>query len=234
MTGTGSPFGSASVADGCREHLEPVIFRPWASRLIDFVGVDPGEVILDVASGTGVVARAAARLTGPTGRVIASDISAGMLGHVASGVDPDGAPVQTLESPATDLRVPGGSVDVVLCQQGLPFISDRVAAAKEMRRALRSGGRVGIAVWLSNPRLEPFIIYGDALRAHGLPEPFPHAYDTSANSMSVQAVTDALLAALDPSARRHVMADLVRRMTGDDGTAIRHRTTAVLAHGHAA
>lgn len=130
---------------------------------------------------------------------------------------------------------------------------------------------MGIAVWLSNPRLEPFIIYGDALRAHGLPELFPHAYDTSANSMSVQAVTDALLAAgfidvdvitldlelawpdadaaaravagtpygptfaaLDPSARRHVMADLVGRMTGDDGTAIRHRTTAVLAHGHAA
>ena len=49
-------FGAASVADGYRRHLQPVIFEPWAQRLIDFVGLAPGNVVLDVASGTGVVA----------------------------------------------------------------------------------------------------------------------------------------------------------------------------------
>lgn len=72
---------------------------------------------------------------------------------------------------------------------------DRVATAREMRRVLRLGGRVGVAVWLSSPRLEPFIVYGDALQARGVPEPFAHAYDSSANSMSASEVENALVAA---------------------------------------
>jgi ubiquinone/menaquinone biosynthesis C-methylase UbiE len=188
-------FSSGSVADGYRQHLEPVIFRPWADRLIDFVGLEPDGMVLDVASGTGVVARAAAARVGAGGRVIASDISPLMLSHVTTGLDPEAAPVETLECSATDLRVADASIDVVLCQQGLPFIPDRVAAAREMRRVLRSGGRAGIAVWRSNPRIEPFIIYGETLQAHGVESPFPHAYDTSANSMSVDEVQAALLAA---------------------------------------
>lgn len=188
-----SPFGAASVADGYRRHLQPVIFEPWAQRLIDFVGLTAGQIVLDVASGTGVVARAAAARTGPGGRVIASDISAGMLAHVATGVDPRGAKVSTLECSATALKLPDASVDVVFCQQGFPFIPDRVAAVREMRRLLRPGGKAGAAVWLSGARLDPFDSYADVLQAHGVPEPFPDAYNRDQRKMSVAEVRQALL-----------------------------------------
>lgn len=188
-------FGGGSVPDGYREHLEPVIFGPWALRLIDFVGVRSGDQVLDVASGTGVVARAAAERVGVQGHVIASDISAPMLAHVQQGLKPDSASVDTVECSATALSMDDGAFDVVLCQQGLPFIPDREAAAREMRRVLRPGGRAGVAVWLSNPRVEPFLVYGHALRDHGLAEPFPNAYDSTANSMSVDEVRTALEAA---------------------------------------
>lgn len=188
-------FAAGSIPAGYREHLEPVLFRPWAERLLDFAGVKAGQRVLDVASGTGVVARAAAARVGTGGHVIASDISPAMLAWVSTGLEPGSAPVETLECPATDLAVDDEAVDVVLCQQGLPFIPDRRAAVGEMRRVLRPGGRVGIAVWLSNPRLEPFIIYGEALRDHGVPEPFPNAYDTSALSMTPGELRDALVTA---------------------------------------
>jgi ubiquinone/menaquinone biosynthesis C-methylase UbiE len=102
-------FGSGSVPDGYGEDLEPVIFRPWASRLIDFVGVRPGEAVLDVAAGTGVVARAAAARVGAGGRVIASDISSGMLAQVNREVGPDAAPIETLECSALHYRSSAGA-----------------------------------------------------------------------------------------------------------------------------
>jgi SAM-dependent methyltransferase len=261
-------FSSGSVADGYREHLVPVIFAPWAQRLLDFVGVQPGQAVLDVASGTGVVARAAAGRSGATGSVIASDPSAEMLAHATVDPADDAAPITTLQCSATELAVADASVDVVVCQQGFPFIPDRVAAATEMRRVLRPGGAAGVAVWLSNPKVEPFMIYGEALRATGLPEPFPSAYDSTAISMSVDEVRHTLssgglkdvdvetqdlmldwpspeaavigvfgtpygpiIAGLDEERRASVMADLKRRMTAADGTAVRHRTTAVLGRG---
>jgi len=187
-------FESASVPDGYRTHLQPVIFEPWAWRLIDYVGVERGEIVLDVASGTGVVARTAAVRVGAEGRVIASDISPAMLAHVATGVAPEGAAVQTLECSATELDLPDASVDVVLCQQGFPFIPDRDAAAREMRRVLRVGGRAGVAVWLSGPRVEPFETYADVLLAEGVDEPFPHAYEADRFTMSVDEVEQALAA----------------------------------------
>jgi SAM-dependent methyltransferase len=182
------PLFVGPVPEGYREYLDPVIFGPWAEKLVDFAGVAEGQTVLDVAAGTGVVARAAASRAGPGGHVIASDISAAMLGQVATGL-PAGRPaVQTLECPASELRLADGSVDVVFCQQGLQFVPDPRAAVQEMRRVLRPGGRVAIAVWLSSPRVEPFIVYGEVLEGVGLPEPFPGAYDTSRLSMSVEEV----------------------------------------------
>lgn len=188
-------FGKGSVADGYREHLEPVIFAPWAARLLELVQIGRGEAVLDVASGTGVVARAAAARVGPGGRVIATDLSVEMLAHVARGSDEDAAAIETRECSATSLAAADESVDVVLCQQGLPFIPDRIAAAREMRRVLRVGGRAGVAVWLSASRVEPFSIYGEALQAAGIGEPFPNAYDMSAMTMSTAEVEQAFAAA---------------------------------------
>jgi SAM-dependent methyltransferase len=159
---------SGSVAEGYRASLEPLIFEPWADELVRFAGVAPGEAVLDVAAGTGTVSRAAARATGGEGRVVASDISEDMLAQVIRDDEP--APIETVVCSATELDLASGTFDVVLCQQGLQFVPDRPAAAAEMRRVLRPGGRVAAAVWLAGVPLHPFGLYGEVLEAAGLEE----------------------------------------------------------------
>jgi ubiquinone/menaquinone biosynthesis C-methylase UbiE len=182
--GEGGPFQAGSIPDGYHRYLQPAIFEPWAERLLDFVGICADDVILDVASGTGVVARAAAVRAGRTGRVIASDISPGMLAHVGRDTDPEGAPVETLECPATEIRLPDASIDVVLCQQGFQFFTERGKAAAEMHRVLRPGGRVGVAAWRAGAPPEPFETYARVLQSDGVPEPSPRAYDTDSFTIS--------------------------------------------------
>jgi SAM-dependent methyltransferase len=158
------------------------------------VGLRQGQVVLDVATGTGVVARAAASVVGPGGRVIASDISPRMLEQVQLGADPAGAAIETLECSAMDLPLDDGSVDVVLCQQGFPFIPDRAGAAREMHRVLRPGGVVGIAVWATGERIAPLDDYADIVRAEGLESVFGRPAGNSKLSMSTDDVERALTA----------------------------------------
>jgi ubiquinone/menaquinone biosynthesis C-methylase UbiE len=154
--------------------------------------VSTGETVLDVASGTGVVAATAADRVRDAGRVVATDVSAAMLA-LAGAAHPM---IETVETAADDLAVGDSSFDVALCQQGFQFLADRPAAARAMKRVLRNSGRVAIAVWMSGPLLEPFDVYGRALERHGLPEPFPRAYAYDYDfSMSPGEVDDVLTAA---------------------------------------
>jgi ubiquinone/menaquinone biosynthesis C-methylase UbiE len=187
-------FDAGSTAEFYRQYLQPVIFTPWSVRLLELVGLRPGDSVLDVAAGTGIVSRAAATVVGPTGRVVASDISPRMLKHVASGADPSGAAIETLESSATDIRLPDASMDVVLCQQGFPFMPDRAAVAREMHRVLRPGGRVGIAVWSAGKRLDPFDTYAEAVSEAGLTTAFGNMASNRKMSMSEDDVSTALSA----------------------------------------
>jgi ubiquinone/menaquinone biosynthesis C-methylase UbiE len=168
----GEVFGAETVADAYSRYLVPVIFKPWAGILVEFADVETGEVVLDVAAGTGVVAATAAGRVGDTGRVVATDVSAAMLA-LAGAAHPM---IETVETAADELAVGGSSFDVALCQQGFQFLADRLAAAQTMKRVLRSSGRIAVAVWMSGPRLEPFDVYGAVLEQYGLPEPFPRAY----------------------------------------------------------
>lgn len=165
--------------------LAPVVFERWAEVLLDAVGVSPGERVLDVASGTGVVARAAARRAGPDGRVVGTDVSEPMLSLAAGRPLPeDSAPIEYLEARADHLPFPDDSFDVVLCQQGLQFFAERLDAAREMHRVLRPDGTVGAAVWSAGHRLEPFDDYAEALAATGVEPPFPRAFDNGTFVMS--------------------------------------------------
>jgi ubiquinone/menaquinone biosynthesis C-methylase UbiE len=126
------------------------ILGPWAPLLVDAARLVAGERVLDVACGTGVVARAAAKRVGRTGRVVGVDLNPGMIA-VARSVPPTSeAAIEWLERSALDLRLENASFDAVLCQQGLQFFPDKRVALREMRRVLDHSGRLALSVWNSN------------------------------------------------------------------------------------
>ena len=120
------------------------LFQPFAEVLLDRLDPRAGERVLDVACGTGIVARLARERVGAGGAVVGVDVSPAML-DVARAVGPS---ITWREGSAIDLPLSDGEVfDVITCQQGLQFFPDRRKAAGEMRRALAAGGRLGIATW---------------------------------------------------------------------------------------
>jgi len=132
--------------------LVPTVTLPWARDLVERVGLQPGVRVLDVACGTGVVARLAASEVGDAGRVAALDVNGGMLAVGRSLPPPAGAAIEWCEGNAEALPFGDGEFDVVLCQLGLQFFSDRSAGLREMRRVLGAGGRIGASVYTSIER----------------------------------------------------------------------------------
>jgi ubiquinone/menaquinone biosynthesis C-methylase UbiE len=135
--------------------LVPAIARPLSRVVVDLAAPTEGERALDLACGTGLVARAVAPLVGAGGTVIGVDALPGMLAVARSLPDPGGATVEWVEADAGETGLPDGSFDLVICQQGLQFFPDRGAAAAEVRRVLAPGGRFVAAVWQSIER-QPF------------------------------------------------------------------------------
>jgi SAM-dependent methyltransferase len=100
------------------------IFEPWARLLLKELALQPGEYLIDVATGPGTLARVAASRLGQDGRVLACDLSPAMLAlAVEKPTVPNGAPIDYVECPPASLTVPTASYDVVGCQQGLQFFS---------------------------------------------------------------------------------------------------------------
>jgi ubiquinone/menaquinone biosynthesis C-methylase UbiE len=126
-----------------RELVEP-LFRPWAEDIVTQVELTAGERVLDIACGTGIVARLAKKRVGTGGSVVGVDSSPQML-SVARSKAPE---IDWREGSAVALPVAAGETfDVVTCQQGLQFFPDKPAASREMYRVLRSGGRLAVATW---------------------------------------------------------------------------------------
>lgn len=131
----------------------PALFAQWAQPMLDAAGVDGGAArILDVACGTGVLARAAAERLGNAGSIAGVDPNEGML-TVARRVAPT---ITWRAGRAEALPWPDSSFDVVLCQFGLMFFEDREAGLREMVRVLKPGGRLVVAVWDSLDRSPGF------------------------------------------------------------------------------
>ena len=128
-------------------YFVPTIFGPWARVLLKHAAPQPGERVLDLACGTGVVARQVAPLVGSGGSVAALDLRPGMLAVARSRPAPAGAVIGWQEGQADALPFADGSFDLVLCQQGLQFFPDRLAALREVRRVLCPGGRVALSIW---------------------------------------------------------------------------------------
>jgi SAM-dependent methyltransferase len=132
-----------AAADTYERLFVPAEFKEWAPRVLSAARVQPGQRVLDVACGTGVLAREAARIVGPSGFVAAVDADAGMLA-VAARLTPD---LDWRQGSATALPFADDAFDAVVSQFGLMYFPDRALAVREMMRVLRSGGRLAVAVW---------------------------------------------------------------------------------------
>jgi ubiquinone/menaquinone biosynthesis C-methylase UbiE len=122
------------------------LFRPFAEQLVARVAPHRGDSVIDVACGTGIVARVAREQLGPQARIVGVDVAPAMLA-VARTVDQT---IDWRQGNATSLPVDATEQFTVLtCHQGLQFMPDKPAAIREMRRVLAAGGRIAIATWSS-------------------------------------------------------------------------------------
>ena len=196
---------SRSAADVYEEFFVPALFREPAQHVVQAADIRRGQSVLDVACGTGVLAREAAPVTGDAGKVTGLDRNDGMLAvarRLAPGIDWQLGVAEAL--PFVDR-----SFDRVFCQFGLMFFDDRVAALREMRRVMKPGGRMHVAVWDSLDHTPGYAAMvnllhrlfeapaADALRAPFLlGEP-----DTLRETFAKAGLTDAQLQTFDVTAR---------------------------------
>jgi ubiquinone/menaquinone biosynthesis C-methylase UbiE len=128
------------------------LFWPWAQITLEEIQLSPGDHVLDVACGTGIVARLARERLGGTGSIVGVDVSPDMLA-VARAVAPG---IHWREGDAGGLPLrEGEEFDVVICQQGLQSFPDKPAAVGQMHDALAQGGRLAVATWRSDNEI-PF------------------------------------------------------------------------------
>jgi ubiquinone/menaquinone biosynthesis C-methylase UbiE len=137
-------FGlSVDAAEAYEATFVPRLFAEWTPHLVEAAGIRPGDRILDVACGTGVVAREVADRIGEQGTVVGLDLNEAML-TVARRVRPE---LEWVQGDVAAIPFPDGSFDVVLCQAGLMFFPDAGQALGEMARVVTRDGSVGLQVW---------------------------------------------------------------------------------------
>ena len=144
-------------------------------QMLDLARVQPGQRILDIAAGAGEPAVSAAERVGPSGYVLATDISEGIVELARQVAHERG--LRQIETRAMDgekLDLPDASFDAVLCRLGLMYMPHPVTALREWRRALRPGGRVAVAVF-STPERNPWgAVPASIIRRRAqLPPPVP-------------------------------------------------------------
>lgn len=134
---------SQSAAEVYEEFFVPALFQEWTDRVADAAHIQAGQRVLDVACGTGVLARTAAERVGASGSVVGLDVNEGMLA-VAVRKTPD---IEWRHGRAEALPFDDERFDAVVSQFGLMFFEDRSSALREMMRVLRPGGQLAVAVW---------------------------------------------------------------------------------------
>lgn len=195
----------------------PALFGQFAVKVADAARVGKGERVLDVACGTGILAREILKRVGPAGRVAGIDAVPGMI-EVAQQIAPT---VEWRQANAESLPFPDKSFDAVVSQFGLMFFMDRTQAIREMLRVLTSGGRLAVAVWDSLQNIPAYALAvellestagqqaADALRAPfvlGDPDKLREMFSKAgANSIKVTTLSGT---ALFPSIRVMVEAEL--------------------------
>lgn len=137
----------SNPAEGYESYMVPTLFGPWATKLIEAADPQPGERVLDLGCGTGIVARQVAWRLGTGGAVTGIDLSPDMLAVAQASAAREGAAIEWCQGSAETLPFPEQTFDLVLCQFALMFFADKAAALAEMRRVVTRNGRVLVSVW---------------------------------------------------------------------------------------
>jgi ubiquinone/menaquinone biosynthesis C-methylase UbiE len=135
------------LAKSYESYMVPSLFAPWATYLVQRANPQLAEHVLDIACGTGIVARKVAPLVGSRGIVIGLDANPQMINMARIAAEQEHLTIEWYTSPAEQLPFPDENFDLIFCQFGLMFFTDKHAALKEMHRVLKDGGRLVMSVW---------------------------------------------------------------------------------------
>ncbi len=138
-----------SLAEKYETFLVPIIMNTWAEKMARLV--EPGDRVLDIGCGTGIVSRHAAPRAGMNSRIVGLDMNQEMLAVARRASLPPGIRIDWMEADAAEIPFEAAQFDVALCQFALMFMADKPAVAREMRRMLVPGGRLGLSVFATGP-----------------------------------------------------------------------------------
>jgi ubiquinone/menaquinone biosynthesis C-methylase UbiE len=142
-------------------------FQAYAQPLLDGAGLKPGQHVLDVACGPGILSLMVAPLVGNDGSVMGIDLAPGMVELAKKKAHEAGLTSVTFrEADAEDLPFQDDSFDVVLCNHGLVHTTDRAKAMREMWRVIKRGGIVAISTWSTPDRSLTLSIVAKAIAKH--------------------------------------------------------------------
>jgi ubiquinone/menaquinone biosynthesis C-methylase UbiE len=148
-----------NAAEIYEDFLVPALFQQWTSHVADAANIQPGQRVLDVACGTGVLTRAVAERVG-SGSIVGVDVNEGML-EVAKRKAPE---ISWHQGRAETLPFDDNSFDAVVSQFGLTVFQDRLAALHEMLRVLKPGGSMAVAVWNALEQLPGYTAFINLLQ----------------------------------------------------------------------
>ena len=150
---TDSGFQLAQLQAAAYEAQSGRFMGPSARLIIESMRLKAGDVMLDLACGTGLIARQAHPLVRPGGRVVGADVNQAMMAAAASLA---GGGIEWVRAPAENLPFDDATFTHVACQQGFQFFPDALAAAHEAHRVLKTRGTLTATIW-ATPGHNPYI-----------------------------------------------------------------------------
>ena len=148
------------------EYLVPGFFKPWAEKLVHLSFPSPGSTILDVACGTGIIARTAASKVGSDARVTGFDLNPQMLDKASEMAEREGLEIDWQQGDAGDHPFEDNQFDHLFCQQAMQFFPEPQQVLKEMQRVLKPGGTLALNILRSIQHNPAYKILADELEEH--------------------------------------------------------------------